>query len=57
MSRVMQRRLLILVALAALAGCANENNAIPFDPDTWTLEADARGTPYDGSGRPAPGTR
>lgn len=46
MSARLIRAALLLAATAMLAACANENNAIPFDPATWSLETDARGNPY-----------
>lgn len=49
MSARVIRAALVLATAATLAACANENNAIPFDPATWSLETDARGNPYSTS--------
>ncbi|WP_179378231.1 hypothetical protein [Jannaschia marina] len=44
--QILRPALPALTILAALSGCANENGAIPLDRATWSLETDARGTPY-----------
>ena len=42
-----------LLAVTLVAGCANENGAIPLDRDTWTTNTTPRGKPYTPSTRNA----
>ena len=41
---------LAAMTLVFLAACANENGAVPFDANTWSLETDPRGNPYPAAG-------
>jgi hypothetical protein len=44
------RTLLALTTVVTLVACANENGAIPFDRETWSLETDSRGKPFPANG-------
>lgn len=44
------RTLLALTTVVALVACANENDAIAFDRETWSLQTDPRGNPFPANG-------